>query len=122
MEIIRGQTVKPHRTILRDFFKLSRKKTDFQRLDEKKVAPLLHKGSIALITWSISSKAHAFSLCSGSEILGNVTSVGMEMHKEWFTPGDVKLAQRLSLEELQGAGNFLVLDYLEIRQPGSQMR
>lgn len=116
MEIIRGQTVKPHRTILRDFFKLSRKKTDFQRLDEKKVAPLLHKGSTALITWSISS------LCSGSEILGNVTSVGMEMHKEWFTPGDVKLAQRLSLEELQGAGNFLVLDYLEIRQPGSQMR
>lgn len=84
---------------------------------------MLHKGSIALITWSISSKAHAFSLYSGSEILGNVTS-GMEMHKEWFTSGDVKLAQlqRLSLEELQGAGNFLVLDHLEIRQPGSQMR
>lgn len=47
----------------------------------------------------------------------------MEMHKEWFTSGDENWRYtKTELEELQGAGNFLGRDYLEMRQPGSQTR
>ena len=121
VEVVGNKILNPYRTILRAFLKL--KKTQaFSRTRWRKVAPILYKGSITLFTWSIRSKAQDFYVQSGSRILSNITRMGMGKHKEWeFTSGAVKSAlQRLSLEELWGAGYLLMLDYLEIRQLGSR--